>query len=113
MAIPEVVGGMDQIGPEAADMIGQSPMGELYRGSAATGGLAGARRQDGGDAANRLRLGSRVGAMTTPTLVVFADADSIRPDHIIEFYGLLGGGRQEGGVDGSGGRRPSSRCCRG
>jgi len=51
--------------------------------------------------------GAEVGTMTTPTLIVFADADSIRPDHMIEFYGLLGGGRQAGGVDGSG--RPASQ----
>ena len=105
---PEVVAGFDQFGPEAADMIGQSPMGELYRGSAP-------RPEDWpvlvAKTAEALHIdydwGAEVGAMTTPTLVVFADADSIRPDHMIEFYGLLGGGRQEGGVDGSG--RPASQ----
>ena len=42
--------------------------------------------------------------MTTPTLLVFADADSIRPAHIVEFYALLGGGLHDAGWDGS--RRP-------
>ncbi len=105
---PEVVAAFDQFGPEAADMIGQSPLGELYRDSAP-------RPEDWpvlvAKTAEMLHIdydwGAEVGAMTTPTLVVFADADSIRPDHMIEFYGLLGGGRQAGGVDGSG--RPASQ----
>jgi pimeloyl-ACP methyl ester carboxylesterase len=105
---PEVVAGFDQFGPEAADMIGRSPMGELYRAAAP-------RPEDWpvlvAKTAEMLHndydWGAEVAAMTTPTLVVFADADSIRPDHMIEFYGLLGGGRQEGGVDGSG--RPASQ----
>src|SRR4051812_5231868 len=107
-AYPEVVAGFDQFGPEAADMIGRSPMGALYRAAAA-------RPEDWpvlvAKTAEMLHndydWGAEVAAMTTPTLVVFADADSIRPDHMIEFYGLLGGGRHEGGVDGSG--RPASQ----
>jgi pimeloyl-ACP methyl ester carboxylesterase len=35
------------------------------------------------------------------TLLVFADADSIRPEHIAEFYKLLGGGQRDAGLDGS------------
>jgi hypothetical protein len=36
------------------------------------------------------------------TLLIFADADAIRPEHIVEFYGLLGGGKRDPGLDGSG-----------
>jgi pimeloyl-ACP methyl ester carboxylesterase len=35
-----------------------------------------------------------IGAVRAQTLLVYADADSIRPDHVMEFYGLLGGGSQ-------------------
>ena len=35
------------------------------------------------------------------TLLVYADADSVRPDHVTEFYGLLGGGLGDPGWDGS------------
>ncbi len=45
-----------------------------------------------------------VAAIKAPTMLVFADADAIRPEHIIEFYGLLGGGRRDAGFDGS--KRP-------
>ena len=43
-----------------------------------------------------------VGGIKAPTLLVFGDADSIRPAHIVEFFTLLGGGKQDGGWDGSG-----------
>ena len=42
-----------------------------------------------------------------PMLLVFADADSIRPEHMIEFWKLLGGGQRDAGFDGS--QRPASQ----
>jgi pimeloyl-ACP methyl ester carboxylesterase len=35
------------------------------------------------------------------TLLVFADADSIRPEHMVEFWKALGGGQRDAGIDGS------------
>ncbi|HET7584958.1 MAG TPA: alpha/beta hydrolase [Gemmatimonadaceae bacterium] len=53
-------------------------------------------------------LGSRsydwsagVSGITAPTLLIFADADAMRPEHIAEFYKLLGGGQRDAGLDGS------------
>ncbi len=40
--------------------------------------------------------------MTTPTLLVFGDADAIAATQIAQFYKLLGGGKQDAGWDGSG-----------
>jgi hypothetical protein len=37
-------------------------------------------------------------------MLVFADADAVRPAHIVEFYRLLGGGQKDAGFDGS--KRP-------
>lgn len=42
-----------------------------------------------------------VTGIEAPTLLVFADADAIRPEHVVEFYKLLGGGQRDAGVDGS------------
>jgi pimeloyl-ACP methyl ester carboxylesterase len=42
-----------------------------------------------------------VAAIDTPTMLVFADADAIRFDRIMEFYTLLGGGQRDAGLDGS------------
>ena len=41
------------------------------------------------------------------TLLVFADADAIRPEHMVEFWKALGGGQRDAGVDGS--LRPASQ----
>lgn len=41
------------------------------------------------------------------TLLVFADADAIRPEHMTEFWKALGGGQRDAGVDGS--RRPANQ----
>jgi len=46
-------------------------------------------------------------AIKAPMLLVFADADSIRPEHIVEFWKLLGGGQHDAGFDGS--QRPASQ----
>lgn len=40
-------------------------------------------------------------------MIVFADADSVRPAHIMDFFSLLGGGQRDAGLDGSG--RPVAR----
>jgi pimeloyl-ACP methyl ester carboxylesterase len=48
-----------------------------------------------------------ISAITAPTLLVFADADSIRPEHMVEFWKLLGGGQRDAGFDGS--QRPASQ----
>ncbi len=37
-----------------------------------------------------------------PTMIVFGDADSVSPAHVAEFFGLLGGGQRDGGLDGAG-----------
>nr|WP_274389130.1 alpha/beta fold hydrolase [Streptomyces taklimakanensis] len=50
---------------------------------------------------------SEVSGITAPTLLVFADADAVRPAHVAEFFALLGGGLRDGRRDHSG--RPVSR----
>ncbi len=46
-----------------------------------------------------------VAAIRARTLLVFADADSIRPEHMVAFWKALGGGQHDAGLDGS--RRPA------
>jgi pimeloyl-ACP methyl ester carboxylesterase len=43
-----------------------------------------------------------VAALKIPTQLVFGDADSIRPEHFVEMFQLLGGGQHDTGWDGSG-----------
>jgi pimeloyl-ACP methyl ester carboxylesterase len=50
---------------------------------------------------------AEVTTVTAPTMLVFADADSIKPVHMVEFFALLGGGLRDADWDGSG--RPPGR----
>ena len=43
-----------------------------------------------------------VAAIRAPTMLVYGDADAIRPEHVVQFYQLLGGGKKDAGWDGSG-----------
>lgn len=40
--------------------------------------------------------------LSAPVLIAIGDADSVRTSHAVEFYERLGGGRRDGGWDGSG-----------
>jgi pimeloyl-ACP methyl ester carboxylesterase len=48
-----------------------------------------------------------VARLKARTMIVAGDADIFPPAHAVEVFGLLGGGKQDGGWDGSG--RPKSR----
>jgi len=43
-----------------------------------------------------------VPAIKAPTLLVLGDADAVRTAHAVQFFELLGGGKKDGGWDGSG-----------
>jgi pimeloyl-ACP methyl ester carboxylesterase len=99
---PEVIATMDAMGPEAAAMIKQSPLYELYERVAPRpedwerliGKIAEAMKAD-------YDWSEEVKGLEMPVLLVFADADSIRPDHVVDFYRLLGGGLRDANWDGS------------
>jgi len=105
---PEVVAAMDAMGPDLAELIKQAPVYEHYARVAP-------RPEDWTShivkTAEFVKIdfdwSAEVAALAVRTMLVYADADSVRPDHIVEFYGLLGGGRRDAGVDGSG--RPPAR----
>jgi pimeloyl-ACP methyl ester carboxylesterase len=42
-----------------------------------------------------------IARITARTLLVYADADSVRPDHVVELFALLGGGLHDAGWDNS------------
>jgi len=50
---------------------------------------------------------AEVAALQMPMMIMFADADSVRLEHILDFYKLLGGGLRDAGLDGS--ARPKVR----
>ncbi|PTR34100.1 pimeloyl-ACP methyl ester carboxylesterase [Luteibacter sp. OK325] len=97
---PEVRTAFEQM-PASADAIGadiaKSPLAKMYPGvdwptlMRKTGELG---KQD-------FDWSAGIRGIKARTLLVFADADYIRPEHIAEFYKLLGGGRRDAGLDGS------------
>ena len=99
---PEVVDAFDQMSPELAEMLKQSPVYELYARIAP-------RPEDFATMVAKTSAmlkvdfdrSTEVAELTARTLLVYADADAIRPDHIAEFFGLLGGGLRDAGWDGS------------
>jgi len=100
---PEVLENMAQMGPEAAKYMEQSPLYQLYPEAdwaALFTKLGDLLRQD-------YDWSKEVAAIRSPMLIVYADADAVRTAHIMEFFALLGGGRQDAGLDGSG--RPTAR----
>jgi pimeloyl-ACP methyl ester carboxylesterase len=105
---PEVVAAMGQLGPEAAEPMKQSPIYAHYAQVAP-------RPEDWpvliGKVGELLKVDydwtEEVAGITAPTMLVFADADSIRPEHIVELFGLLGGGLRDAGWDGA--HRPAAR----
>ncbi len=100
---PEVLAGMAQMGPQAAEVMKQSPMYQLYARIAPrpedwlglltkTGDLL---RQD-------YDWSAEVAKIKAPALLVAGDADSVRTAHLVEFFELLGGGKNDAGWDGAG-----------
>jgi len=100
---PEVLAGMGQMGPAAAEPMKQTPMYQLYASVAPKPEdwpvlLTKLGRMLGKD----YDWSKEVAAMEAPTLNVVGDADSVRTAHAVEFFELLGGGKADGGWDGSG-----------
>lgn len=93
---PEILAVFDQMGAATGTMVKQGPLGQLYpdldfeRLFTQTGDL---QRQD-------FDWSRDVAGIRVPVLLVFADADTYHPEHIIEFYKLLGGGQRDAGWQG-------------
>lgn len=99
---PEVRGAMSQVSPEAAEEMKQSPMYETYARVAP-------RPQDWpvlfaklGEMLQRsYNWSDEVSKLEAPVMLVVGDSDSISPAHMVEFFRLLGGGKEDAGWDGS------------
>jgi pimeloyl-ACP methyl ester carboxylesterase len=105
---PESLAGFDQMGPAFAEAMKQSPIYDIYARVAPrvedwpvlVDKMGTMLRQD-------YDWSAEVAKITAPVLLVYGDADSVRPAHIAEFYALLGGGLRDANWDGS--ARPLAR----
>lgn len=100
---PEVQAAFDHMGPESGAMLEKSPLAQMYpkvnwRTLFAKIGEMERMKYD---------WSAEVARISAPVLVVFADADSVTPAHVIEIWQLLGGGQRDAGLDGS--HRPPGR----
>jgi pimeloyl-ACP methyl ester carboxylesterase len=100
---PEMVAGFDQMGPEIAEPMKQTPMYEVYREVAP-------HVEDWPILVSQLTALTRldfdwtdeVRALPMPVLMVLGDADGLPPRHAVEFFELLGGGKRDAKWDRSG-----------
>ena len=99
----EMLAQQGQLGPEAAEFMKDTPMYALYQRVAP-------RPEDfprllakmGESMAQDYDFSDEVRGLKVPTLVVAADADMAPPSHAVEVFGLLGGGKRDGGWMGEG-----------
>lgn len=99
-SFPEVIAAFDQMTAHASQIaqnIKRSPLGQLYpevNWETLFRKIAEMRSHD-------FDWSEQVSKIHSPTLLIFADGDSIRSEHIVAFYKALGGGQRDAGLDGS------------
>jgi pimeloyl-ACP methyl ester carboxylesterase len=99
-AYPEVVAAFNQLEANAAVIGGgvkASPLGQAYPDVDWTNLF----RKVGDLTKRPFDWSADVAKVRARTLLVFADADCIRPEHMVEFWKALGGGQRDAGIDGS------------
>jgi pimeloyl-ACP methyl ester carboxylesterase len=94
---PEVLAATEQMGPGAGEMMKQSPLSKMYPGV----NWAVLFTKLGKLLARDYDWSQQVSGLRMPAMLIFADADAVRPEHIVSFYKLLGGGQGDAGQDGS------------
>ena len=100
---PEMLAQQEQVGPEAAEFMKETPMYELYQRVAPRpedfpkllGKIGQAMSKD-------FDFTDIVRTLSVPTLIACADADMAPPSHYVEIFELLGGGQRDGGWMGEG-----------
>lgn len=100
---PDILSQQEQVGPEAAEFMKQTPMYELYAKLAP-------RPNDWSRLITKIGEAMKVDydwsenikQVKIPVLIIAADADLFPPSHAVEMFGFLGGGLRDGGWDGSG-----------
>jgi pimeloyl-ACP methyl ester carboxylesterase len=97
---PEVAAAFNQLEANAAmlgDSVKASPLGQAYPDVDWTNLFSKV-----GDLTKRsFDWSADVAKIQARTLLVFADADCMRPEHMVEFWKALGGGQRDAGLDGS------------
>ena len=105
---PEILGMQGQVTAAAAEGMKQTPMYQLYASIAPRPQDFPRLLQKIGDFMKKdFDYSKELASLKAPTLIVAGDSDIFPPAHAVEMFGLLGGGKRDGGWDGVG--RPRSR----
>jgi len=100
---PDIRAAMAQMGAGAAEMMKQSPIYQMYSRVAPKPEDWPVLLTKIGELLRKdYDWSSDIATVKAPTLLVFGDADAVPPSHAAQFFGLLGGGKKDGGWDGSG-----------
>jgi pimeloyl-ACP methyl ester carboxylesterase len=100
---PEMLAGMDAMGPETGEFMRRTPLFTAYEAVAP-------RVEDWpilvAQVAELMKLdydwSSDIPRLSMPVMLVVGDADGMPPSHAVTFFELLGGGKRDAGWDGSG-----------
>jgi pimeloyl-ACP methyl ester carboxylesterase len=100
---PEMLAQQLQMGPNAVEFLKDTPMYQNYQRVAPRpedfGPLLG---KMGESMAKDFDFSEEVRGLEVPTLIAAADADMAPPSHYVEIFGLLDGGKRDGGWMGEG-----------
>ena len=100
---PEVVAEMSKTGADSAAKMKQTPMHQLYAQLAPKPEDWPALHTKLGELLRKDYDWSKdLPSIKAPVLLVFGDADAVRTAHAVQFFERLGGGKKDGGWDGSG-----------
>ena len=100
---PAILAQQEQMGPQAAEFMKQTPMYQSYAAIAPKKENWTALITKMGDLIKKdYDWSADIKKIKVPVLLVFGDADLVPPSHAVEFFQLLGGGQKDGGWDKSG-----------
>jgi pimeloyl-ACP methyl ester carboxylesterase len=100
---PEVLAAMEHVGAGSAEMMKPSPIYQTYARIAPRPADWPVLLTKIGESLRKdYDWSKEVAGIQAPAMLVFGDADAVRPAHVVEFFELLGGGRRDAGWDRSG-----------
>jgi pimeloyl-ACP methyl ester carboxylesterase len=95
---PEMLPMQEQVGAAMAEMMKETPMYQSYAAVAPHPEHFPRLLDRMGELMRRpYDWSGDVAKLTIPTMLVFGDSDMYRPEHVVRFYQLLGGGQRDAG----------------
>lgn len=95
---PEILTQQQQVNASVADMMKETPMYQAYAAVAPKpGDFPKLLDRMGEMMAKSYNWSEEIKKLKMPVMLAYGDADMFRPEHMVEFYQLLGGGQKDAG----------------